>query len=59
MPIGSPYVITGMEELGGRVVGYEANGGLLLGFEAQGPHSELGGRTPVEAHQGHDLPVAA
>lgn len=34
--IGSPYVIAGMEEASGRVVGYEANGGFLLGFEAQG-----------------------
>ena len=30
--IGSPYVIAGMEEAGGNVVGYEANGGFLLGF---------------------------
>ncbi|MDJ0992294.1 MAG: phosphomannomutase [Dinoroseobacter sp.] len=36
--IGSPYVIAGMEALGGKVVGYEANGGFLLGFEAQGPN---------------------
>lgn len=35
--IGSPYVIAGMEEAGGKVVGYEANGGFLLGFEAEGP----------------------
>ena len=35
--IGSPFVIAGMEEAGGRVAGYEANGGFLLGFEAQGP----------------------
>lgn len=35
--IGSPYVIAGMEEAGGKVVGYEANGGFLLGFAAQGP----------------------
>ncbi|WP_238368502.1 phosphomannomutase [Mesobacterium pallidum] len=34
--IGSPYVIAGMEEAGGRVVGYEANGGFLLGFDALG-----------------------
>lgn len=32
--IGSPFVIAGMAELGGKVVGYEANGGFLLGFEA-------------------------
>ncbi|MBE9637009.1 phosphomannomutase [Salipiger mangrovisoli] len=35
--IGSPYVIAGMAELGGKVVGYEANGGFLLGFDADGP----------------------
>ncbi len=35
--IGSPYVIAGMESVGGDVVGYEANGGFLLGFAAQGP----------------------
>lgn len=34
--IGSPYVIAGMEEVGGNVVGYEANGGFLLGFAAKG-----------------------
>jgi phosphomannomutase len=34
--IGSPYVIAGMEEVGGDVVGYEANGGFLLGFAAKG-----------------------
>ena len=39
--IGSPYVIAGMEELGGRVAGYEANGGFLLGFEARGPAGPL------------------
>ncbi len=39
--IGSPYVIAGMEELGGRVVGYEANGGFLLGFDAQGASGPL------------------
>ena len=33
--IGSPFVIAGMEEVGGRVVGYEANGGFLLGFAAE------------------------
>ena len=32
--IGSPFVIAGMADLGGKVVGYEANGGFLLGFEA-------------------------
>jgi len=35
--IGSPFVIAGMGEAKGRVVGYEANGGFLLGFEASGP----------------------
>ncbi|WP_226627661.1 phosphomannomutase [Alloyangia pacifica] len=39
--IGSPFVIAGMEELGGKVVGYEANGGFLLGFEAAGPDGTL------------------
>ncbi len=39
--IGSPFVIGGMEELGGKVVGYEANGGFLLGFDAQGPAGGL------------------
>lgn len=39
--IGSPYVIAGMEDLGGRVVGYEANGGTLLGFEAETPNGTL------------------
>ena len=34
--IGSPYVIAGMAEAGGRVAGYEANGGFLLGFDATG-----------------------
>lgn len=29
--IGSPFVIAGMSEAGGRVVGYEANGGFLFG----------------------------
>lgn len=39
--IGSPFVIAGMAEAGGRVAGYEANGGFLLGFEAQGPAGPL------------------
>lgn len=39
--IGSPYVIAGMAEAGGRVVGYEANGGFLLGFAARGPAGPL------------------
>lgn len=36
--IGSPFVIAGMKEAGGKVVGYEANGGFLLGFTADAPH---------------------
>jgi phosphomannomutase len=39
--IGSPFVIAGMKEVGGRVVGYEANGGFLLGFAANGPAGTL------------------
>ena len=39
--IGSPYVIAGMKEAGGKVAGYEANGGYLLGFTAQGPAGEI------------------
>ncbi len=39
--IGSPYVIAGMKEVGGRVVGYEANGGFLLGFTANTPAGPL------------------
>ena len=39
--IGSPFVIAGMEEAGGRVVGYEANGGFLLGFAADAPAGRL------------------
>lgn len=41
--IGSPYVIAGMQELGGNVVGYEANGGYLLGFDAIGPNGPISG----------------
>ncbi len=33
--IGSPYVIAGMIDAGGRVAGYEANGGFLTGFAAE------------------------
>lgn len=39
--VGSPYVIAGMQQAAGRVVGYEANGGFLLGFDAQGPCGPL------------------
>ncbi|MBT8154571.1 phosphomannomutase [Epibacterium ulvae] len=39
--IGSPYVIAGMAQGQGKVVGYEANGGYLLGFAAQGPTGSL------------------
>ena len=34
--IGSPYVIAGMEQAKGRVIGYEANGGFLLGYPTHG-----------------------
>lgn len=53
--IGSPYVIGGMEELGGDVVGYEANGGFLLGFEASGP----GGRIKPLMTRDSVLPIVA
>lgn len=38
--VGSPYVIEGMQGLGGTVVGFEANGGTLLGtdFDRDGVH---------------------
>ena len=39
--IGSPYVIAGMEQTVGNVVGYEANGGFLLGYNAAGPAGAL------------------
>ena len=39
--IGSPYVIAGMPDVGGKVVGYEANGGFLLGYVAAGPAGAL------------------
>jgi phosphomannomutase len=39
--IGSPHVIAGMNEAGGKVAGYEANGGYLLGFAARGPEGEI------------------
>lgn len=39
--IGSPFVIAGMEQASGRVVGYEANGGFLLGFDATGPSGPI------------------
>ncbi len=39
--IGSPFVIAGMAEAGGRAVGYEANGGFLLGFTADLPAGPL------------------
>ncbi len=39
--IGSPHVIAGMDQIGGRVIGYEANGGFLLGFDAEGPVGPL------------------
>lgn len=39
--IGSPFVISGMKEAGGNVVGYEANGGFLLGFTADAPNGPI------------------
>ncbi len=39
--IGSPFVIAGMAQASGHVVGYEANGGFLLGFDAHGPTGVL------------------
>lgn len=39
--IGSPFVIAGMEEVGGDVIGYEANGGFLLGFQSHGTQGPL------------------
>ena len=53
--IGSPFVIAGMTEAGGRVVGYEANGGFLLGFDADGP----AGRLPALATRDAVLPFLA
>ncbi|SHF79848.1 phosphomannomutase [Loktanella atrilutea] len=53
--IGSPFVIAGMAEAGGRVVGYEANGGFLLGFNAQGPEGPL----PALATRDAVLPFVA
>jgi phosphomannomutase len=53
--IGSPFVIAGMAEAGGRVVGYEANGGFLLGFDAEGPAGPL----PALATRDAVLPFVA
>lgn len=53
--IGSPFVIAGMAQAGGRVVGYEANGGFLLGFPAQGPAGPL----PPLATRDSLLPMVA
>ncbi len=53
--IGSPFVIAGMEQVGGRVVGYEANGGFLLGFDASGPAGPL----PALATRDAVLPFVA
>lgn len=53
--IGSPFVIAGMAQAGGRVAGYEANGGFLLGFEAQGPAGPL----PPLATRDSLLPLVA
>ena len=53
--IGSPFVIAGMDQAGGRVVGYEANGGFLLGFDAAGPAGPL----PALATRDAVLPLIA
>ncbi|QQA45085.1 phosphomannomutase [Pelagovum pacificum] len=53
--IGSPFVIAGMEEAGGKVAGYEANGGFLLGFEAEGPAGPL----PALPTRDSFLPIVA
>ena len=53
--IGSPYVIAGMQEAGGKVAGYEANGGFLIGFA-----SERAGRTlPPLMTRDSVLPIVA
>jgi phosphomannomutase len=53
--IGSPYVIAGMADAGGRVAGYEANGGFLLGFDATGPEGPL----PALSTRDSLLPIVA
>lgn len=53
--IGSPFVIAGMAQAAGRVVGYEANGGFLLGFDAAGPVGPL----PALATRDAVLPLVA
>lgn len=53
--IGSPFVIAGMQQAGGKVVGYEANGGFLLGFEARA----LAGPLPALMTRDCVLPVVA
>ena len=53
--IGSPFVIAGMVEAGGCVVGYEANGGFLLGFDARGKAGPL----PALATRDAVLPLIA
>lgn len=40
--IGSPYVISEMEDRGGEVVGYEPNGGFLLGWDLDSAGKRLG-----------------
>jgi phosphomannomutase len=39
--IGSPFVIAGMQQSKGRMIGYEANGGFLLGFDAKLPNGPM------------------
>ncbi|KQI67141.1 phosphomannomutase [Loktanella sp. 3ANDIMAR09] len=57
--IGSPHVIAGMEQAGGRVVGYEANGGFLLGFDAEGPTGKLSALATRDAVLPWVAPLAA
>lgn len=52
--VGSPFVISAMEDVGGRVAGYEANGGFLLGFDAT-PR----GRLPALMTRDSLLPLVA
>ncbi|MEM0946641.1 MAG: phosphomannomutase [Pseudomonadota bacterium] len=53
--IGSPYVIAGMLDAGGKVAGYEANGGFLTGFTAE----RYGRRLPPLMTRDSLLPILA
>ncbi|SEQ76826.1 phosphomannomutase [Loktanella sp. DSM 29012] len=57
--IGSPHVIAGMDQAGGRVVGYEANGGFLLGFDAEGLTGKLSALATRDAVLPWVAPLAA